>query len=120
MPRPFRIRKLFYCPPVDTFLPSGAEENEFINLTLDEFEAIRLADYLGLNHNEARLMMSISRPTFSRLIEQAHKKIAQALTEGKGIKISGGPVQLPCQDKVPPKRRCCHKKRHCPLKNMQS
>jgi len=59
-------------------------------LSLDEFEAIRLADFEGLKQVEAARRMKISRPTFSRIISSAHKKIGDALVNIKAIKIEGG------------------------------
>ncbi len=61
-----------------------------IYLTLDEFEAIRLADFEGLKQEEASKKMKISRPTFSRIITCAHNKIGDALVNIKAIKIEGG------------------------------
>jgi len=59
-------------------------------MTLDEFEAIRLADYEGLKQVEAAKRLKISRPTFSRIIASAHNKIGDALVNIKAIKIEGG------------------------------
>lgn len=112
MPRPFCTRRLNACPPVERFAPvmqNSRSDEEPITLSLDEFEAIRLADYLGLYHETAGQQMGVSRPTFSRIIEQARKKIAQALVEGKPIIISGGPVNFICRQKE--RYRHCH--RHC-------
>ena len=63
---------------------------EGIYLTLDEFEAVRLADFEGLKQEEAAKEMKISRPTFSRVITSAHNKIGDALVNIKAIKIEGG------------------------------
>jgi uncharacterized protein len=62
-------------------------ELEEISLTLDEFEAVRLADHKGLYHDAAAAEMKISRATFGRILGQARKKIAEALTQGKALKI---------------------------------
>lgn len=59
-------------------------------LALDEFEAIRLADFEGLKQVKAAKKMKISRPTFSRIISSARKKIGDALVSVKAIKIEGG------------------------------
>ena len=53
----------------------------------DEMEAIRLADFESLYQQESADMMGISRPTFSRLVESARKKIADALLNQKAINI---------------------------------
>jgi predicted DNA-binding protein (UPF0251 family) len=61
-------------------------------LNLDEYEAIRLADYEQLYQEKAAARMNISRQTFGRIIEAAHKKIADVLMNGKALKIEGGEV----------------------------
>jgi predicted DNA-binding protein (UPF0251 family) len=63
-------------------------------MTLDEFEAIRLADLDGLYQESAAAQMRVSRPTFSRIAAEAHRKVADALVHGKALRIEGGPVQV--------------------------
>ena len=63
-------------------------ELEEIELTLDEFEAVRLADFEKLYQEDAASKMKISRQTFGRIIESAHRKIADALINGKALKIN--------------------------------
>jgi predicted DNA-binding protein (UPF0251 family) len=63
---------------------------EEVILTVDEFEAIRLADLEGLYQEQAAEKMKVSRPTFGRIIDSAHKKVAEALVKGKALKIEGG------------------------------
>jgi len=59
-------------------------------MSIDEFEAVRLADLEELKQEQAACLMRISRPTFSRIIASAHKKISDALVNIKAIKIEGG------------------------------
>lgn len=63
---------------------------EGVYLTLDEFEAIRLADLEGLKQVAAAKKLNISRPTFSRIVSSARGKIGDALVNIKAIKIEGG------------------------------
>jgi predicted DNA-binding protein (UPF0251 family) len=63
-------------------------------MTLDELEALRLADLLGLYHEAAALQMKVSRQTFGRIIESAHRKVADALIHGKSLKLKGGDVEM--------------------------
>lgn len=63
-------------------------------LTLDELEAVRLADLEGLYQEQAAQRMNVSRATFGRIVESAHHKIADALINGKAIKIEGGVIQM--------------------------
>jgi predicted DNA-binding protein (UPF0251 family) len=89
-------------PAVPIFKPIGIPvvELEEVVLSLDEFEAMRLADLDGLYQEQAAAQMNISRPTFSRIIDVAHRKIADALVHGKALRIEGGPVEVQG-------RRCC-------------
>ena len=64
-------------------------------ITVDEFEAVRLKDLLGLEQEEAAKKMNISQPTFHRLVLSARKKIADAIVNGKAIKIEGGNYKMP-------------------------
>jgi predicted DNA-binding protein (UPF0251 family) len=63
---------------------------EGVYLTLDEFESIRLADLEELTHARAAKLMKVSRPTFTRILSSAHKKVADGLVNIKAIKIEGG------------------------------
>lgn len=89
---PYRKRLVQGPPRINQFKPAGvlAKSLPTITLTIDEFEGIRLADLQGLDHNEAAQKMAISRPTFSRLIEKARYKVAQALINGMVLSIEGG------------------------------
>ena len=58
-----------------------------ITLSLDELEAMRLADYQGLYHEKASRQMRVSRATFGRILDQARRKVVEALLEGKALKI---------------------------------
>jgi predicted DNA-binding protein (UPF0251 family) len=63
---------------------------EAVELAADELEAIRLADYEGLYQEQAAEQMGVSRQTFGLIIARAHKKVAEALTQGKAIRVEGG------------------------------
>ena len=96
MPRP-KSNRIVHEPPLFTeFKPVGVPgtELEQVLLSLDEYEAVRLADYVGMSHEEAADEMEISRSTFSRLIEQARKKMASFLFQGKLLTIIGGNVHF--------------------------
>lgn len=69
-------------------------------LTLDEFETIRLVDLEGLYQEDAAKEMRISRATLGRILETAHRKIADALVHGHLLRIEGGQVNAG-------PRRCC-------------
>jgi predicted DNA-binding protein (UPF0251 family) len=101
MPRPFKCRRISAAPEVDYFKPRGIPlaELEEVVLTLDEFEAIRLADLDGLYQEEAAGHMNVSRQTFGNIVESAHRKIAQALVNGKALRINGGICEMPIKRK---------------------
>lgn len=61
---------------------------------MDEFEAIRLADFDGLYHDKAAEQMNVSRQTFGRIIEAARHKVAQVLVEGIALRIEGGEIEM--------------------------
>jgi len=65
-----------------------------LDLSLDELEALRLADLEGRDHAESAEQMEISRPTFSRLVTQARHKVARFLVEGLHLRIDGGDVHF--------------------------
>jgi predicted DNA-binding protein (UPF0251 family) len=96
MPRPHNFRRVCRLPQSSYFKPRGVPLSilQHINLNVDEFEAVRLADLEGLYHNDAAEKMNVSRQTFGRILESAHKKIADALVNGKALSIEGGPYEL--------------------------
>lgn len=90
MPRKKCCRKVSISPISEGFSPVGISKREtlLIELNLDEFEAIRLADHLGLYHEEAASRMGISRATFGRIVGEARAKVADALVNGKRLQIA--------------------------------
>jgi predicted DNA-binding protein (UPF0251 family) len=89
--RPKKYRIVRVDPKISQFSPRGrAGRPDEANLTMDEFEAIRLADFMGLGQIEAAQSMHISQQTFSRILRKARKTIAETLVKGKLIKIQGG------------------------------
>jgi 7,8-dihydropterin-6-yl-methyl-4-(beta-D-ribofuranosyl)aminobenzene 5'-phosphate synthase len=95
MPRPRHCRRIGCLPQVNFYKPRGVPLSvlQHINLTVDELEAIRLADPQGLYQEQAAQKMNVSRQTFGRIIESAHRKIADALVNGKALSIEGGSVE---------------------------
>ncbi len=92
MPRPRRRRWVWARPNSTYFKPRGiplAVLDETV-LTVDEHEAIRLADLEGLEQEQAAERMNVSRQTFGRILASARKKIADAVINAKAIRIEGG------------------------------
>ena len=96
MPRPKCCRHIGAMPGKTFFQPEGAAPPSFeaVLLTLDEYEAIRLADLEGLYQEQAASRMNVSRQTFGRIVEAAHRKVADVIVNGKALRIEGGPVSL--------------------------
>ena len=95
MARPKCCRRIAGEPARNIFKPVGIPltDLEEIILTMDEFEAIRLADLEGLYHSQAALQMRVSRQTFGRIISSARNKVARALAGGYALHIEGGVVE---------------------------
>ena len=87
--RPKQYRKICGYPESLCFKPDGISPDEMKEriLTMDEYEAIRLADLVGMYQDEAAYSMGISRQTFGRIIESARLKIADAIVNMKAIRI---------------------------------
>jgi predicted DNA-binding protein (UPF0251 family) len=92
MPRPRKCRRVGHAPIHTFYKPQGValEGLTGVSLSVEGLEAIRLADAEGLDHDKAAQMMDISRPTFSRLLNEARSVVARALSNGWAIRIDGG------------------------------
>ena len=102
MPRPQKCRKVCKMPPAEKFAVEGCSENDYIVLTVDEYECIRLVDYQGFSQEACAEYMQVSRATAQLICDSARKKIAGALVNGRGIRIDGGNFRL-----------CDEKEEHC-------
>ncbi|MGM0414855.1 MAG: DUF134 domain-containing protein [Bacillota bacterium] len=114
MPRPPKIRRIEKEPETTYFKPPGIpmKKLEELIISYEEMEAIRLSDYQGLSQQEGADKMEVSRPTYQRILVNAREKIAEALTEGKAIKIEGGTYRIAKKGRGKSKkkrRRDCHK-----------
>jgi predicted DNA-binding protein (UPF0251 family) len=96
VPRPKRCRRISSLPDFALFKPAGVPGRTLqeVELTVDEYEALRLADYEGLYQEKAAKRMGVSRQTFGRIVESARKKVAKALVEGTALRIEGGVVEM--------------------------
>ncbi len=89
MARPRKPRRIYFDPKAVYFKPRAIPLSmlEEIELTVDELETLRLCDFKGLNQISAAKKMGISQSTLQRILNSARKKVAEALIEGKAIKI---------------------------------
>jgi predicted DNA-binding protein (UPF0251 family) len=92
MPRPKRIRKVHTPPHFKGYLAIGQPEEHPVVLNFEEYEAIKLCDYLLCSQAQASIHMGVSRPTFTRIYESARRKVAQAFVHGSPIIFEGGKV----------------------------
>jgi len=96
--RPQKSRRICNVPEISHFIPltvpdCGKSSDEVI-LTIDEYEALRLVDREGMTHSECAAQMNISRTTVTEICESAHRKVAEAIVEGRELVISGGRWEL--------------------------
>ena len=96
MPRPIRCRRIRHRPSATYFKPAGIRivDLKEVVLNVDEYESVRLVDLEEIEQVKAAKSMKISQPTFSRLLKSGRKKIADALINGKAIKIQGGEYKM--------------------------
>lgn len=98
MPRPKRCRRICGYPDYWSFVPEGVAEAETVAFALDEYETIRLIDYEGLTQEECASQMAVSRATVAAVYEKARFKLADAIVNGKRIRITGGSYRI---DSIP-------------------
>ena len=89
--RPKKYRIIRQDPRITQFSPRGKPGRpDELSLSMDEYEAMRLTDYMELPQKEAAQSMRVSQQTFSRILKQARRKIANSIVLGKIIRIQGG------------------------------
>ena len=102
--RPKKYRIVRQDPRISLFSPRGRPGRpDEINLDVDQYEAMRLVDFMGLSQKEAAESMHVSQQTFSRIVKRAHKIVAEAIVSGKIIKIQGGSYVISSRDDSKPK-----------------
>jgi predicted DNA-binding protein (UPF0251 family) len=87
MARPRRLRKIVAPPRFKGYRPHGHQgvAGKPVELLYEEYEALKLADYDGLDHQAASQLMGVSRPTFARIYQSVRKKLALALVETRPL-----------------------------------
>ncbi len=94
MARPSRCRRICRKPFFNSFIPCGLYNGEQINLSIDEYEVIRLIDYEKNTHEQCARQMDIARTTVTEIYERARLKIADSIINGKKLVITGGNYRL--------------------------
>lgn len=96
MPRPMKWRKVCCLPEKNKFGPLdlSGDENNFIKMTIDEYETIRLIDLEGFTQEECSKKMNVARTTIQGIYNEARKKLANSLVNGTLLVIEGGEYKL--------------------------
>lgn len=96
MPRPRKCRKVCCLPENNLYGPLNTDNstNEFVNMSIEEYETVRLIDLHGFMQEEAAEQMNIARATVQRIYNDARKKLAESLVNGKVLRIEGGDYVL--------------------------
>lgn len=90
--RPRKWRQVSQAPPASYFAPAGVPLGalEDVRLNIEEVDALRLKHLQGLNQQQCAEAMHVSRATFQRVLNSAHRKVAEALSLGKALAIGSG------------------------------
>ncbi len=116
MPRPYKFRRVCSAPRCRSFHAAGTEkENKALELTVEEFEVVRLIDYEGMTQEEAAAQMLVARTTVQRIYNSARGKLAAFLIEGGSLQISGGNYEICGNENCRGQRHCCQ----CPCSHKQ-
>ncbi|HPL81141.1 MAG TPA: DUF134 domain-containing protein [Anaerolineaceae bacterium] len=111
MARPKKWRKVCSLPDNSRFGPlDSPADASHVNMTVDEYEAIRLIDLEGFTQEECAQQMNIARSTVQGIYGEARKKLAESLVIGKILHIEGGEYQL-CDGSRMECGRGCHRRR---------
>ena len=111
MARPFKARRVCSQPTIDVFGPLNQECETRVELTLEEYETIRLIDLLDCTQEECATQIGVARTTVQAVYNSARKKLADCLVNGRQLQIRGGNYRL-----CPESGNCCGKdcgKRRC-------
>lgn len=87
-----KLRRVGIIPEYRGFTPDGLASGDAIDMTVDELEVLRLCDLEGLNQEAVAQQMGIARATVAAICSRAHRKVANALVNGRAIVIEGGNI----------------------------
>ena len=100
-----KVRYIQKMPKIAQFSPRGkAGRPDEVELRIDQYEAIKLADFQGYNQSEGAEQMGLSRASFGRILREGRKIVANALVNGKIIRIRTGNVQVGVRQKNLPNK----------------
>ena len=87
-----KLRRVGIIPEYRGFTPDGLASGDAIDMTVDELEVLRLCDLEGLNQEAVAQQMGIARATVAAICSRAHRKVAEALVNGRALVIAGGNI----------------------------
>lgn len=118
MSRPMKKRRVSALPPCTRFMPQEGEDASEVTISLEEYECIRLLDYIGMTQEECARQMGVARTTVQALYLAARKRMAGCLVEGRPLVISGGNFELcpACHHSPHPVRLSMQKGSNSPMK----
>lgn len=113
MPRPNKPRRVCRLPACTHFFSQEQPiytHDQGLLLSIEEYETVRLLDYVGMTQQEAARQMGTGRTTIQALYTQARRKLARFLVEGSPLTIEGGSYALcshpkTCQNKITASRK---------------
>jgi predicted DNA-binding protein (UPF0251 family) len=85
---------------------------ETIVMSVDAYETIRLIDLEGLTQEECAAQMNVARTTVQGIYNEARKKLADSLVNGKPLRIEGGDYRL-CDGEALEQPNSCCRRRKC-------
>ena len=95
MPRPSKEKRICRLPGCGFFVPGeGGQPTHRIRMTVEEYETIRLIDYMGYTQEECAVQMEVGRATVQAVYTEARKKLARFLVEASSLEISGGSYRI--------------------------
>lgn len=101
MARPRKHRKLCSLPDVKQFNDCNSQGDAII-MTDDEYETLRLIDYLGLTQQECARQMQVARTSITATYDRARYKLADSVINQKKVVVTGGEFVL-CKNSA----SCC-------------
>jgi len=109
MPRPQKWRKVCAMPHYTSFFPSQAKnESDVVEMTVDEYETIRLIDLEDFTQEQCAGQMEVARTTVQAIYQAARKKLADCIVNGKTLVINGGEYRI-CEHGS----KCCGRSQGC-------
>ena len=108
MPRPQKCRRICSPPVMCSFhADDGKKGGRIVEITLEEYETIRLIDYEGMTQEECAAQMLVARTTVQRIYNSARKKLADFVINGGSLKIFGGNYKICGNENCRGQKHCC-------------